>query len=77
MMALATLQMLLDYGVGLFCWCPRCAWRDVLDGQTLAAVRGADYPIPATSQDILCRQCGRIGPEVQPDWPSPGVVTRH
>lgn len=77
MMTLATLQMLVDYRIGLFCWCPRCAWRDVLDGGTLCDVLGPGYPIPATPRDIMCRRCGRIGPEVQPDWPSPGVIAWH
>ena len=70
----ATLRMLVEHRVGLFCWCPRCAWREVLDGGVLCAMRGAAYLIPAVSRDIMCRRCGRIGPEVQPDWPGPGRI---
>ena len=46
MMAPATLEMLVRHRVGLFCWCPRCAWRDVLDSGVLCAACGPGYPIP-------------------------------
>lgn len=72
----ATMQMLVNERVGLFYWC-RCGHRDVLDSGVMTRVLGGRFPVRATSLTIMCPKCGTIGPEVQPDWPSPGVVTRH
>ncbi len=67
----ATLQMLLDEKIGLYYRC-RCGHSDVLDGETLATVLGPSKPIAKMPWWIQCPKCGRIGPEVQPDWPSKG-----
>ena len=67
----ATLQMLLDEGIGLYYRC-RCGHSDVLCAKTLAACYGSHYPIPRLDTEILCPKCGRTGVEVQPDWPSKG-----
>ena len=69
----ATLQMLLDEGIGLYYRC-RCGHSDVLPSKTLARVMGADFPIPQMSDQIMCPECGNTKVEVQPDWPSPGVI---
>lgn len=73
----ATLQTLLDHGIGLYYRC-RCGHSDVLDGQTLAAVLGPDRSIQVMPIFIMCPKCGHRTVEVQPDWPSqgPGVIVK-
>ena len=67
----ATLQMLLDEGVGLYYRC-RCGHSDVLCAKTMATVWGPDVTIPEAGGQILCPKCGHDAVEVQPDWPSKG-----
>ena len=67
----ATLQMLLDEGIGLYYRC-RCGHSDVLDGKTLNAVLGGDRTIEVMPIFIMCTKCGNRTVEVQPDWPSKG-----
>ncbi|MGI9489296.1 MAG: hypothetical protein ACR2RF_26090 [Geminicoccaceae bacterium] len=73
----ATLQTLLDNGIGLYYRC-RCGHSDVLDGKTLAAVLGNIFPIEYVHHCIMCPKCGHKNVEVQPDWPSkgPGVIVK-
>ena len=75
----ATLQMLLDEGIGLRCWCPKCSRSWVLDATIFAFVAGPDTLVPLAADMIMCEKCGSVSPEVQPDWPSkgPGVIARH
>ena len=77
MMAPATLGHLRRHRIGLFAWCGRCGWRAILDTDCMAAVRGMNYPIPWMVDDLICRRCGNQRLELQPDWPSQGVVARH
>ena len=67
----ATLQMLLDEGIGLYCRC-RCGHDTVLSADRLIALCGTDFPIPDVPKHIRCTKCGHSPPEVQPDWPSKG-----
>ena len=68
----ATLQMLLDEGIGLRCECRNCKRLWVLDAEPLANVLGAHQPIVRMPIHIVCEECQHIGPEVRPDWPSKG-----
>lgn len=72
----ATLQTLLDNGIGLRCWCGKCSTSWVLDGPTIASVLGPDYPIPDVDEHVICLKCGKVCPEVQPDWQGPGVIVK-
>ena len=79
MMAPATLYMLVSSGLGLRCWCGHCGCGWVLDARPMAAVLGPDFPVPQMSRWVACTQpgCSRPDPEIMPDWPSNGVITRH
>lgn len=70
-MMTATLQMLLDEGIGLYYRC-RCGHSDVLDAKTLAAVLTKHYWVSSMARQIICPKCGHDEVEVQPDWPSKG-----
>lgn len=79
MMAVATLWMLVNQGIGLRCWCPKCGRSWVLDARPMAAVMGPGFPIPGMRRWVVCTRpmCPRPDPDVAPDWPTPGVITRH
>ena len=79
MMAAATLWMLVKQGIGLRCWCPHCSRGWVLDARPMAAVLGPGFPIPDMRRWVVCtrERCPHPDPDVGPDWPSHGVITRH
>ena len=79
MPAPATLYMLVSSGLGLRCNCGACGRFWVLDARPMAAVLGPDFPVPKMRRWVACtsERCSRPDPEVMPDWPSAGVITRH
>lgn len=79
MMAATTLRALVSQGLGLRCWCGGCSRGWVLDARPMAAVLGLDFPVPKMGRWVVCTRygCSRPDPEVMPDWPSEGVITRH
>lgn len=74
----ATLQMLLDEGIGLRCECVPCSRSWVLDAKPMAGSLGGDYPVPLIATLVVCEKCNGTEIEVQPDWPSKssGMIVR-
>ncbi|MDJ0896761.1 MAG: hypothetical protein QNJ92_16585 [Alphaproteobacteria bacterium] len=65
------------HGVGVFCWCNRCAHQARVPIEPLIAELGAGFAVPELGARMRCSGCGSKDVATRPDWPSLGRVARH